>query len=150
MFAQGQLDWFSILNAFDHLLNHTVVQGETEDLWYAMSGFRSRAWEISQRQTGLWNGEERHFGWRSARRGRVWWCSRKNLRLFWLAAKSRRRVTFRCYLDIKAVDYEFSSNSRNDDSSMLEEDRRYRRQSHKKADNHSSSSPVCLLGEVLV
>lgn len=69
--AQGQLNGFSILDAFNHFLDHSVCQGEAEDFRYLRAGLRRCPREISQRQAGLWNGEERHFERFPARNLRV-------------------------------------------------------------------------------
>ena len=60
MFSQKQLNWFLIPNAFYHLLNHPVRQGQTEG-----GGGHRRVGlgsvRASKGQARLWNLEGRHF-----------------------------------------------------------------------------------------
>jgi hypothetical protein len=68
MITQGQLNGFPTLDAFDHLLDHIVRQGEAEEFRDVSINLRAGRWERSQRQAGLWDDESGHLVWLFAER----------------------------------------------------------------------------------
>lgn len=72
MVSQRQLEVLAILNAFYHLLNHSIRQGEAEDIRDCRADrLLGAPREALQRQAGLWYIEGRHLEGDLPKRGEV-------------------------------------------------------------------------------